>query len=77
MRSEGNEVKHFGNNRIKLDFGFSIFCIIKSCFIELFGNIGVGEEIRRQQVILIGSKGTREIISIENTCFKTDNDKHW
>ena len=28
MRSEGNEVKHFENNRIKLDFDFSIFCII-------------------------------------------------
>lgn len=28
MRSEGNEVKHFENNRIKMDYSFSIFCII-------------------------------------------------
>lgn len=28
MRSEGNEVKHFENDRIKMDYSFSIFCII-------------------------------------------------
>lgn len=28
IRSEGNEIKHFENNRIKMDYGFSIFRII-------------------------------------------------
>lgn len=27
-RSEGNEVKHLENNRIKMDYGFSVFCFI-------------------------------------------------
>lgn len=28
ISSEGNEVKHLENNRIKMDYGFSVFCFI-------------------------------------------------
>lgn len=45
--SEGNAVKHFENKRIKMDYGYLVYLVsLKTCFVKLFGNIGVSMEGR-------------------------------